>query len=113
MCAQQAKQTPWKRKDPIPRDHTKCAMSTTTITAVEVTLEGVNVHGADMRVAVAMKLCDVVEPHGLVCAGALSDTATTMVLVSTILLRMTCTMLWSQFVALSQHLQAPQQQHCP
>ena len=60
-----------------------------------------------------MKLCDVVEPHGLVCAGALSDTATTMVLVSTILLRVTCTMLWSSFVALPQHLQAPQQQHCP
>ena len=60
-----------------------------------------------------MKLCDVVEPHGLVCAGALSDTATTMVLVSTILLRMTCTMLSLSFVALPQHSQAPQQQHCP
>ena len=66
-----------------------------------------------VRAAAAMKLCDVVEPHGLVCAGALSDTATTMVLVSTILLRMTCTMLSLSFVALPQHSRAPKQQHCP
>ena len=63
--------------------------------------------------AVAIELWDVVAPHGLVRAGALSYMATAMVLVSTTLLRMTCAALHRHLWPCLNNHRVPQQQHCP
>ena len=63
--------------------------------------------------AVAIELWDVVAPHGLVCAGALSDTAIAVVLVSTIPLRMTCATLHRHLWPCRNNQRVAQQPHCP